>query len=43
MITPERRAAIIEYRKEKALGLLKEVEILLANNLANFRSKQDVL
>lgn len=35
MITPERRAAIIEYRKEKALGLLKEVEILLANNLAN--------
>lgn len=35
MITPERRIAIIEYRKGKSLDLLKEVDILLANNLAN--------
>ncbi|MCM1142693.1 MAG: HEPN domain-containing protein [Muribaculum sp.] len=34
-MTPERRAEIIAYRKEKSLALLGEVNILLANKLAN--------
>lgn len=34
-MTPERRAEIVNYRKEKSLALLEEVDILLANKLAN--------
>lgn len=34
-MTPENRKAIIEYRCTKAIGLLKEIDLLLNNSLFN--------